>query len=398
MNVMLKRKFLIIAIAVVALVIALLSLLKNMPDTAFMVHVVAPQMRTISNSVSATGTVEPTEQVEVGTQVSGVIDKLYVDFNSSVKRGQLLAELDKSTLRARVLQAKASLASAQNELNYQTLNFNRTKALFESEMISETEYESADYKLNNARASADRLISEVEQAEVNLSYATIYSPIDGVVLDRTVEEGQTVAASFNTPTLFTIARDLKSMQVEADVDEADIGQVEVGQRVTFRVDAFPEDVFEGEITQLRLMPVVSSNVVTYTVIVDAPNPDLKLKPGLTAIITIITKEVKDVLTVPASAINKPLDGNALPGYLIEVGKMGALDRDAPQSHVWVKKGNKLIQKSVLTGITDRTYVQVLSGLEDSDSVVVSVSEKQMVQSAEGLNSPFMPGRPPGRGK
>lgn len=397
MNVVFKKKFLAIAIAAVALIVVLLSLLNNEPDTAIRVNVVLPQIRTIINSVSATGTVEPTEQVEVGTQVSGVIDKLYVDYNTSVKRGQLLAELDKSTLRARVLQAKASLSSAQNELNYQTLNFNRIKALFESEMVSEIEYESADYKLNNANASVERLISELDQAEVNLSYATIYSPIDGIVLERTVEQGQTVAASFNTPTLFTIAKDLKSMQVEADVDEADIGQVEVGQKVSFTVDAYPEDVFVGKITQLRLMPIISSNVVTYTVIVDAPNPELKLKPGLTATITIITKEIKDALSVPASAINTSLDENALLGYQLEGNRIEVLDSDAHQSYVWVKKGEMLKQKTVLTGITDRAYVQVLSGLEENDSVVLSITEKQMVQSQEGLNSPFMPGRP-ARGK
>lgn len=393
MNVVLKRKLLIIAIVAVAVVIVLLSLLKTKPDTILKVNVEVPQKRTISNSVSATGTVEPTEQVEVGTQVSGVIDKLYVDYNSTVKRGQLLAELDKSTLRARVLQAKASLGSAQNELKYQTLNFNRISALFKSEMVSETEYESAEYKVNNASASVERLISELDQAEVNLSYATIYSPIDGIVLERTVEAGQTVAASFNTPTLFTIARDLMSMQVEADVDEADIGQVEVGQRVSFTVDAYPEDVFEGEITQLRLMPVVTSNVVTYTVIVDAPNPDLKLKPGLTATITIITKEIKDALSVPASAINKSLDEKYLLGYQMETDLIKVPNNDAHKSHVWVKNGDKLIRKPVITGITDRTYVQVLSGLEENDSVVLSITERQMVQSQEGLNSPFMPGRP-----
>lgn len=393
---MLKRKFFIIPLIVVVIALALLPLLRKKPDAALKVNVAVPEIRTISNSVSATGTVEPTEQVEVGTQVSGVIDKLYVDFNTTVKRGQLMAELDKSTLRARVLQAKASLASAQNELNYQTLNFNRTKSLFESEMISAMEYESAEYKLNNAKASADRLISEVEQAEVNLSYATIYSPIDGVVMDRTVEEGQTVAASFNTPTLFTIARDLTSMQVEANVDEADIGQVAVKQRVTFTVDAYPDDVFNGEITQIRLMPVVSSNVVTYTVIVDAPNPDLKLKPGLTATITIITKEVSGSLTVPASAINLKLDRNAFPDYVIEVEKMGPPDHLENMPKVWIKNGNVLMQKSIMAGMTDRAFVQVVRGLKDKDSVVVSIAEKQIIQSQEGLNSPFMPARPGGR--
>ena len=246
-----KRIIVIVIIAVVALLI-LIPLVRKKPEAIVNIKVAVPEIGNISNSISATGTVEPTEQVEVGTQVSGVIDKVFVDYNSTVKRGELLAELDKSTLQARLLQAKASLSSAENELNYQTQNYNRIKKLTESEMVSETEYESALYKLNNASTSVERLKSEVEQAEVNLSYATIYSPIDGVVLERAIEEGQTVAASFNTPTLFTIAKDLSRMQVEANVDEADIGQVLKGQRVEFSVDAYPGELFVGKIAQIRL--------------------------------------------------------------------------------------------------------------------------------------------------
>lgn len=372
----------------------LIPLVRKKPEAIVNIKVAVPEIGNISNSISATGTVEPTEQVEVGTQVSGVIDKVFVDYNSTVKRGELLAELDKSTLQARLLQAKASLSSAENELNYQTQNYNRIKKLTESEMVSETEYESALYKLNNASTSVERLKSEVEQAEVNLSYATIYSPIDGVVLERAIEEGQTVAASFNTPTLFTIAKDLSRMQVEANVDEADIGQVLKGQRVEFSVDAYPGELFVGKIAQIRLMPVINSNVVTYTVIIDAPNPEFKLKPGLTATVTIITKEAKNVKTIAASAINYALDTSMLTGYEIKALEGSSAFPKPGTGRVWVKNGQQIVEKEVVTGITDRAKTEVISGLEVNDSVVISLGSAFSGFPKEELNSPFMPGRPP----
>lgn len=372
----------------------LIPLVRKKPEAMVNIKVAVPEIGNISNSISATGTVEPTEQVEVGTQVSGVIDKVFVDYNSTVKRGDLLAELDKSTLQARLLQAKASLSSAENELNYQTQNYNRIKKLTESEMVSETEYESALYKLNNASTSVERLKSEVEQAEVNLSYATIYSPIDGVVLERAIEEGQTVAASFNTPTLFTIAKDLSSMQVEANVDEADIGQVVKGQRVEFSVDAYPGELFVGKIAQIRLMPVINSNVVTYTVIIDAPNPEFKLKPGLTATVTIITKEAKNVKTIAASAINYALDTRMLAGYEIKTLEGSSAIPKPGTGRVWVKNGQQIMEKEVITGITDRAKTEVIGGLEVNDSVVISLGSAFPGFPKEELNSPFMPGRPP----
>ena len=388
-----KRIIVIVVIAVVALLI-LIPLVRKKPEAIVNIKVAVPEIGNISNSISATGTVEPTEQVEVGTQVSGVIDKVFVDYNSTVKRGELLAELDKSTLQARLLQAKASLSSAENELNYQTQNYNRIKKLTESEMVSETEYESALYKLNNASTSVERLKSEVEQAEVNLSYATIYSPIDGVVLERAIEEGQTVAASFNTPTLFTIAKDLSRMQVEANVDEADIGQVLKGQRVEFSVDAYPGELFVGKIAQIRLKPVINSNVVTYTVIIDAPNPEFKLKPGLTATVTIITKEAKNVKTIAASAINYALDTSMLTGYEIKALEGSSAFPKPGTGRVWVKNGQQIVEKEVVTGITDRAKTEVISGLEVNDSVVISLGSAFSGFPKEELNSPFMPGRPP----
>ena len=242
----------------------------------------------ISNMVSATGTVEPVTKVDVGTQVSGIVDKIYVDYNSVVKKGQLIAEMDKVTLQAELESQEAQLANAKAEYDYQQKNYARSKVLFEKKLISDTDYESATYNYEKAKSTYDKSKADIVKVRRNLGYAVITSPIDGVVISREVEEGQTVAAGFETPTLFTIAKDLTEMQVIADVDEADIGQVMDGQRVTFSVDAYPNDIFEGVVTQVRLEATVESNVVTYEVVISAPNPDLKLKPGLTATVSIYT--------------------------------------------------------------------------------------------------------------
>lgn len=402
-----KKRTIIISVVAAMAILALIPFLKKGEKVEYRLNTVVAAIGSVTNSVTATGTIEPIEQVEVGTQVSGVINKIHVDFNSVVKKGQLLAELDQSTLMARVLQSRASLASAKNEYNYQSQSYNRIKTLFDSEMVSETDYESALYKLNNAKASIDRLVSEVDQAEVNLAYATIYSPIDGVVLDKTVEEGQTVAASFNTPTLFTIARDLTRMQVEANVDEADIGQVALGQRVTFLVDAYPDDEFLGSISQIRLKPTVSSNVVTYTVIIDAPNPELKLKPGLTANITIITKESTDVITLPVSALNFNPGPELMKTYTME--KPGERSEKPPMTPgsdkrpidskkdkpkmVWVKNGKELGPRMVETGLTDRANIAITKGISIGDTIVTSMETVSLTKKEQVPNSPFMPARP-----
>ena len=230
--------------------------------------------------VTATGTLEAITTVEVGTQVSGVIEKIYVDFNTQVKKGQLLAQLDKTPLQAQVDQSQATVDNAEAELTYQKSNYERTKALYDKQLIAKSDYDLAVYNFNKAQASLKNAKSVHDKNKINLSYASIYSPIDGIILDRAVDEGQTVAASFNTPTLFSIANDLTQMQVEANVDEADIGQIVEGQRVEFTVDAYPDMKFAGVVSQLRLQPVETNNVITYTVIVNAPNPDLKLMPAI----------------------------------------------------------------------------------------------------------------------
>lgn len=267
---------------------------------------------TITNTVTATGTVEPVTEVEVGTQVSGIIDKLYADYNDVVKAGQLIAEMDKINLQAELRSAEAQLASSKTEFEYQQKNYARSKVLHEKQLISDTDYETATYNYEKARAAYDQSQASMVKVNRNLEYATITSPIDGVVINRAVEEGQTVAAGFETPTLFTIAADLTKMQVIADVDEADIGNVEEGQRVSFTVDAYPNDQFEGVVRQIRLgdsestssasSSTSSSTVVTYEVVITADNPDLKLKPRLTANITIYTLERANILTLPNKAL------------------------------------------------------------------------------------------------
>ncbi|MEO9884606.1 MAG: efflux RND transporter periplasmic adaptor subunit [Balneola sp.] len=287
--------------------------------TEFQVQTVTASLGNVVSTVTATGTLEPTTQVDVGTQVSGEVEKIYVDFNSEVKAGQLIAELDKTNLKAAVSQAKASYQNAENEVNYREGIYNRKKALFDKNLITEEEFELAQYNYKSAVFSLSQRQSDLEEAETNLGYADIFSPINGVILSREVDEGQTVAASVTTPTLFVIAKDLKEMQVEADVDEADIGQVSEGQRVSFTVDAYQGESFDGLVTQVRLNPTTSSNVVTYTVVVNASNEDQKLKPGMTATIEIFTKELTDVLTIQAKALNFTPDETVLAAYYAQEG-------------------------------------------------------------------------------
>jgi HlyD family secretion protein len=339
----------------------------------------------VSNSITAIGTIQAVKTVEVGTQVSGEIRKIYIDYNSHVKAGQLLAELDQRPLVTALTIAEASLDDAKAEMTYQTATYNRTKILFEKRLIAESDYDQVLYNYEKAKASLKTAQLNYDKAKINLGYAFIYSPIDGLVLEMTVSEGQTVAASFTTPTLFTIAHDLTRMQVEASVDEADIGQVKEGQRVSFTVDAYPDLQFSGKVTQIRLKPVMTSNVVTYTVIVKASNPDLKLMPGMTANITIYVEEAKNALIVASKALHfKP-------------------DNTDNESHeftlVWVKSGNNIHPVRIKTGIDDDINVVILSGLKEGDEVVTGLSSQVNKKDEKQLNneSPFMP-RPPSRRK
>ena len=344
----------------------------------------------INNTVTATGTIEPITKVDVGTQVSGTISHIYVDYNSVVTKGQLLAELDRKLLEAELKSEMANLKSSKSEFEYQDKNFKRLYQLHEKNLISETEYEEALYQYEKAQQAYEKAQATLVKAQSNLDYATIYSPIDGVVLSREVEEGQTVAASFETPTMFTIANDLRKMQVIADVDEADIGQVLEGQRVTFTVAAFPDDTFEGNVTQVRLNPTTESNVVTYEVVIDAPNPELKLKPGLTANITVYTMEKNDILLAPLKAFRftpKTAPENPQTTQAPQAGK--------GEKVVWLQTAEGIVPKVIKVGVSDGIYTEVKEGIQEGSRLIVGVQRNKKIvpQGGNEESNPFMPPRP-----
>ncbi len=352
---------------------------------------------TIGNSVTATGTIEAVTSVDVGTQVSGIIDKIYVDYNSEVKKGQVIAELDKTNLISELNSANSQLASAKSDLEYQQSNFARQKTLYQKGLISANDFESARLSLEQAKSAVAQRQEAVNKAKTNLGYATITSPIDGIVLSKSVEEGQTVASSFSTPTLFTIVKDMTDMRVVADVDEADIGEIAVGQRVTYTVDAYPDDVFEGTVTQVRNEATTTNNVVTYEVVISAPNPDLKLKPGLTANVTIYTLERTGIVSVPTKALRFTPTAET-------VGKQDKIEDCTGTHKLWVRNGKTFKAYSVQTGITNGTRTEILSGVKEGTVVVVDMKEAATDDSSSSETSessdeqsPFSPG-PPGKNK
>lgn len=348
----------------------------------------------IQNSITATGTIEPVTSVTVGTQVSGIVSKLYVDYNSVVKKGQVIAELDKTNLLSQLATAKTQLATAQSQLSYQTANYKRYQTLFQKGLVAADDYDNAKLSYRQAVEQVASAKEEVQRAQTNLGYATITSPIDGVVLSKSVEEGQTVAASFSTPELFTIAQDLTNMQVVADVDEADIGDVKEGERVSFTVDAYPDDTFEGTVKQVRQEATTTNNVVTYEVVISAPNADLKLKPGLTANVTIYTAERKGVLAVPSKALRFTPTKET-------VGKMKIVDVQGAKNKVWTIEGNSIVAHKVNIGMADGTNTQIIGGVQAGIKVVTGLSviggEETQAEAAGGESSPFAPG-PPGKNK
>ena len=371
------------AVVLVALLAWLLSGGKKEEKVEFETAKVARQ--DISTSITATGTIEPVTSVTVGTQVSGIVAKLYVDYNSVVKKGQVIAELDKTNLISELNTAKANLSSAQSTLNYETANHNRYKTLYDKGLVSANDYENARLSYDKARQQVATSRESVRKAETNLGYATITSPIDGVVLSKSVEEGQTVAASFNTPELFTIAKDLTDMRVIADIDEADIGGVKEGQRVSFTVDAFPDDHFEGQVTQVRQQATTESNVVTYQVVISAPNADLKLKPGLTANVTIFTLEKNGVLAVPSKALRFTVNDALLKkDQKIE-------DIEAPHK-VWTLEGNTFKAHPVETGTTNGLLTEITSGLKEGQEVLTdfTISGEDDAMQGQQAQNPFMP--------
>jgi len=451
-----KKSRIIIIIVLLAVIAAVWFFFFRKKEAPVALQTENPQMGYISQSVTATGNIQPVDTVTIGSQVSGIINALYTDFNAKVKKGQLLAQLDKSLFMATVNQNKATVQAAQSQMVYQQSNFGRQDLLYKAGAISKADYDNATYSLNNAKAQVENAKAQLASSEKNLSYTDIFSPMDGVVLTRNISVGQTVAASFNTPTFFTIAKDITKMQVQANVDEADIGNVQHGQRVTFTVDAFLDDVFQGAVEEIRLKPVSSANVVTYTTIINAPNDDQKLKPGMTANVTIYTKEINNALLISAKALKFEPDASLagkytiIPDSTIGNGKkrgrrsgQGARSADSTSrpnggpagnkgghhkssgrdslagggqlrqgdttpakikdssrmqaseiAHVWVlQDSTKLVQKRIRTGLNNDTQVQVLEGLTTADIVVNGVEQVVAGKSSPAAKSPFMPTRP-----
>lgn len=381
-----KKKTIIITVVALALiaVVGLVFMRNGKSELTFTTATVKND--SIQLYVTATGYIQPVTKVDVGTQVSGVIEKIFVDFNSEVKKGQLLAELDKSTLSEKLSQAKATLYNAQSDLTYAQQNYDRTKKLFDVKAATQATLEDVTNKLTQAKNTVTNAQANVQQAQVNLSYAEIYSPISGIVLNRAVDEGQTVAASFNTPTLFTIANDLTKMQVEADVDEADIGSVKKGQHVTFTVDSYPDDVFNGTVEQIRLQPTVTSNVVTYVVIIQAPNPDEKLFPGMTASVSIITQNIKG-LTLPVSALHFNPDAEALKQMNVKTPP----PTNAKGKQVWVKEDKEYRTQPVEVGVNDGVNIIIKNGVHEGETVVLSAHHAATGKKGKAVN--IMPGPP-----
>ncbi len=436
-----KKKVFIIAGVVIAAAIALLIIKpfgKKKAEVSF--GTVKVEKGNITNTVTATGTIEAVTSVDIGTQVSGIIDNIYVDFNDRVKKGQLLAMIDKKQLTAQLEQSQATLNQAQAQLTYQEATYNRLKVLYEKKLIAQSDYDQALYNYDNAKASLKNAKSSYDRNLVNLNYCTITSPIDGVVLNRAIEEGQTVAASFNTPTLFTIVNDLTQMEVETSVDEADIGKVKEGQRVEFTVDAYSDLKFEGKVSEVRLQPTTTNNVVTYAVILTAPNPDEKLMPGMTASATIFVDEKQNTLVLSGKAMRftpdqaymqaqfekmmKDMPAGSVPqgappagvarpgattaanaaqsasGQIASSGTMPAMPQGgfgsfgAPDGSkmVWVKDDKGGIRPNrVKIGIDNGTTVEILEGLKEGDEVVISMSSGDAAESSsenQGRRGPF----------
>ena len=394
-------------VSVIVIVACVLIFGKKSSKSVMTFKMEAVKRGNVNNTVTATGTIEPVVKVEVGTQVSGIVKKLYVDYNSVVKKGQVIAELDKTTLMADYESQKSSYAKAQSDYSYQLKNYNREKMLHDKGLVADSEYESALDSYQSSKNTLAMSRQGMEKARTNLSYATITSPIDGVVLSKSVEEGQTVAASFSTPTLFYIAKDLTQMRVIADVDEADIGNVKDGQRVEFTVDAYVGETFSGTVTQVRQNATTTNNVVTYEVVVSAPNPDLKLKPGLTANITIYTAEKNNVLTVKPKALKfDPQLYAKKNGYSISKESQQYLGNhtvgEAEKGILWTLNNKTFTAIPVETGTKSKTAVEITSGVQEGTKVVVEMSMSSTAgttlsdsdsSSSSDQSSPFMPKHP-----
>lgn len=411
-----KKTIILLSVLVIVIVAAVLYFMSRKKTEEVTIVTSKAQYGYIAKSVTATGTVQPVDTVSVGAQVSGVVKNIYVDFNSVVKKGQLLAKIDPSILLAQAEQSKANLANARSNLTFQQSNYERQNQLFNLGAISKADYQLALNQYNSAKAAVDNSVAQLKVINKNLSYTDIYSPIDGVVLNRNVSAGQTIASSFNAPTLFVIAKDLTKMQVRAAVDEADIGEVKSGQEVTFTVDAFPNDVFEGTVQEILLHAKVSANVVTYTTLINVENEAMKLKPGMTASIYIYTEQDDNALLIPSKALTFKPDSTLLNHYIIikaerniaglkrdgekktqqrdNTNKLNNVNETNQKASVWIKKGDTLTEKRITIGLNDNTYVKVIKGLSPNEEVITNVVTGENNNNADNAQrSPFMPQMP-----
>jgi HlyD family secretion protein len=419
-----KKKFILwLSVLVVAAAAAILYFKTGKKAEAITFVTGKAQYGYIAKTVTATGTIQPVDTVSVGAQVSGVVKNIYADFNSVVKQGQLLAKVDPAIITAQTEQSKANLANVKSNLQFQQSNFDRQNQLFNLGAISKADYQVALNQYNSAKAAVANAAAQLRLAEKNLSYTNIYSPINGVVLNRNVSAGQTIASSFNAPTLFVIAKDLTKMQVRAAVDEADIGGVRSGQNVTFTVDAFPDDIFEGTVQEILLHPSVSANVVTYATLINVDNKAMKLKPGMTASINIYIEEDSNALLIPSRALNFKPDSSLLKNYKIKkaernVAGVAKSDKEKNQTqrdstnklnrnnteirkmYVWIKIGDTLTEKKIITGLNDDSYVKVIKGLSPDEEVITNIVKGENKNNTDNIQrSPFMPQmrrRPAGR--
>lgn len=399
-----KSKIVLVSVSIILVLAAIFYFISQKKTETITFKTSKAEYGIIAKSVTATGTIQPVDTVSVGAQVSGVVKNIYVDFNSQVKKGQLLAKIDPSILLAQAEQSKANLDNARSNLDFQQNNFERQNKLFNLGVISKADYQLALNQLQIAKAVVANSIAQLKIIHKNLNYTDIYSPIDGVVLNRNVSEGQTIASSFNAPTLFIIAKDLTKMQVRAAVDEADIGGVKAGQKVNFTVDAFPNDVFQGIVQQILLHAKVSANVVTYTTLINVDNTAMKLKPGMTASIYIFTEEDTNALLIPSRALNFKPDSTLLSRFVVinakrniagykEYGQEKRKNDEATiqKAFVWKKRGDSLIEKIIFIGMNDDTNVKVVKGLSPNEEVITNVVKGENNDNAnDSQRSPFMP--------
>ena len=381
-----RKKWWIVLIAIVAFVVPMFfgGAKKATKSEYATVEIVRGDMRQI---VSATGEIQPVNTVNVGSQVSGTIDNIYVDFNSRVKKGDILLTIEPSVLDAQVREAEATFSSSKSKRNYAKSEYERNKILYNEGYISRAEMEQSQTTYEQAEQDVVRTESQYERAKTNRGYATISSPVDGTVISRKVDVGQTVAASFQTPDLFEIAEDLSKMQIETSVSEADIGMVREGQRVTFTVDAYPNKTFEGRVHQIRLSPTTTSNVVVYTVVIAVDNADLSLMPGMTAFVTIIVDERFNAFKVQNSA------------FLIRnFDSLGVETNGAtPSTHLAIMRNGKIIFVEYSKGLVGATETEIVSDeIQEGDKIVVGKMGATGAKANTGMNNrrSGMGGRPP----